>query len=309
MPTGYVVCHHGAVQVSGRSFSDRVPAQVLVLGGVASVQFGSAVASQLFDRASPSAVVLLRLAFGAVIMLALLRPRLSGRSRSDWLNVIAFGLVLAGMNLSFYLSLDRLPLGAAVTVEFVGPLTLAVVGSRRLLDLLWIAMAAVGVVVLGFGNSHESGGSLSITGILLALLAGAFWACYIVMSKRVGQRFASLDGLAIALLVGAIAVLPATLSTGGHGLSDPTVLVGGLGVALLSSVIPYSLELTALRRLPAPTFGLLMSLEPAVAALAGALILHQPLTPATAAAIVLVVAASAGSTLSTSRIGQPVPVD
>jgi inner membrane transporter RhtA len=275
---------------------------------VASVQFGSAVARQLFDRASPSAIVLLRLAFGALIMLALLRPRISGRTRADWTAVTAFGLVLAAMNWSFYAALDRLPLGAAVTIEFVGPLTVAVVGSRRLLDLLWVAMAAVGVLVLGLGHSQGSG-PLSVAGILLALLAGTFWACYILLSKRVGQHFAGLDGLAIALFIGTVVTLPPGLITGGHAVADPVVLFGGLAVAVLSSVIPYSLELVALRRLPASTFGLLMSLEPAVAALAGVVVLHQALTAASATAIMLVVAASAGSSLSASHAGHPVAVD
>jgi inner membrane transporter RhtA len=239
-------------------------------------------------------VVLLRLAFSGIALAVFVRPRLRGRTGRDWAAVVAFGLVLAGMNWSFYEALDRLPLGVAVTVEFVGPLTLAIVGSRQALDLVWTVLAAAGVALLA-GNAF--GGSLSVPGLFLALLAGACWAAYILASKRVGTTFEGLDGLAIALCVGAVGVLPAGVLEGGHGLLEPTVLGGGLLVALLSSLIPYSLEITALRSLTAKAFGLLMSLEPAAAALAGILVLGQSLHLRTVAAIVLVVVASTGTTL------------
>ena len=271
---------------------------MLVLGGVTSVQFGSAFANKLFDQAGPTGVVFLRLAFGALVLAAVVRPRLAGRSSSDWKAAILFGLMLAGMNWSFYEALDRLPLGPAVTVEFIGPLAVAVVGSRRLLDLLWVTLAAAGVAILGLVGSHGGQSALSVAGLLLALLAGSFWAGYIVMSKRVGAAFAGLDGLSVALLVGSIVLIPGGLISGGGALLRPAVLGGGLAVALLSSVIPYSLELTALRRLSTATFGLLMSLEPAVAALAGVIVLHQALRVSTTIALVLVIAASAGSTLT-----------
>jgi inner membrane transporter RhtA len=295
-----------------------VPPQVLVLGGVTSVQFGSAFANKLFDQAGPAGVVFLRLTFGALVLLLLVRPKLGGHSRSNWRAAIGFGVMLAGMNWSFYEALDRLPLGAAVTVEFLGPLAVAVIGSRRLVDLLWVTLAGAGVALLGLAGSHTAAaasrgagaghgaGPLSTTGLLFALLAGAFWAGYIVMSKRVGTVFPGLDGLATAMVIGAVLLIPAGVSQAGSALLNPHVLLGGLAVALLSSVIPYSLELTALRRLAASTFGLLMSLEPAVAALAGVLILSQPLYLRTTIALVLVVAASAGSTLTATR---PIPQD
>jgi inner membrane transporter RhtA len=278
----------------------RPPAQVLVLGGIASVQFGSAFANKLFDQAGPTGVVFMRVAFGAVVLGLIVRPRLTGRSRRDWTAALLFGVVLAGMNWSFYEALERLPLGVAVTIEFVGPLTVAVAGSRKALDVLWVLLAGGGVVLLGLGGAHgPDGGALSVTGILLALLAGSFWACYILVSQRVGAAFSGLDGLAVALMVGGVLLLPAGIAQGGSALLRPSVLLGGLSVAMLSSVIPYSLELTALRRLRAATFGLLMSLEPAVAALAGVLVLGQSLYLKTAVALVMVIAASAGTTLAT----------
>lgn len=285
-----------------------VPPQLLVLGGVTSVQFGSACANKLFPQAGPAGVVLLRLGFGALVMLMFVRPRFTGRSRADWQAALLFGLMLSGMNWSFYEALDRLPLGPAVTVEFLGPLTVAVVGSRRLLDLLWVGLAGSGVAILGLAGSHGDHASLSVTGVLLALLAGSFWAGYIIMSKRVGTAFSGLDGLAVALLVGTVVLVPGGLIVGGHALLRPSVLAGGLAVAMLSSVIPYSLELTALRRLSTAAFGLLMSLEPAVAALAGVVVLHQALYLTTALAIGFVVVASAGSTL-TARSDVPPPRD
>ncbi len=208
---------------------------------------------------------------------------------------MVFGLILGGMNWSFYEALNRLPLGVAVTIEFVGPLAVAIAGSRRALDLLWALLAATGVALLA-GNAF--GGSLSVPGFGLALLAGACWAGYILASKRVGRSFSGLDGLSIALCAGTLLVLPAGLIQGGHALVTPVVLGGGLVVALMSSLIPYSLEITALRSLSAQSFGLLMSLEPAAAALAGVIVLGQRLHLLTVAAIVLVVAASVGTTLA-----------
>lgn len=271
-----------------------LPPQVLVLGAIVSVQFGAAFADTLFDRAGPAGVVLLRLACSGLLLAVVVRPRLRGRTRRDWGAVVAFGVVLGAMNWSFYEALDRLPLAVAVTVEFAGPLTLAIVGSRRPLDVVWAVFAGSGVALLA-GNAF--GGSLSISGLLLALLAGACWAAYIVASKRVGTTFEGLDGLAIALCVASVVVLPAGLIQGGSGLLQPAVLGGGLVVALLSSLIPYALEITALRSLSAKAFGLLMSLEPAAAALAGVVVLGQFLHLRTVVAMLLVVIASTGTTL------------
>lgn len=280
-----------------------VPPQVLVLGGIASVQFGAAIASKLFAQAGPGGVVLLRLALAAVMLTAVARPAIRGRTRSDYLAVLGYGLILGVMNWCFYEALDRLPLGVAVTVEFTGPLAVAVAGSRRALDGLWVVLAGGGVVLLALrgDNSH-----VSVVGVLLALAAGACWAGYILISQRVGRTWAQLDGLALALCVGTLVVIPAGIVEGGSALLRPSLLAGGVAVAILSSILPYSFELIALRRLRAATFGLLMSLEPAVAALAGVLLLSQPLRLVTTAAIVMVVAASVGTTL-TSPTSTPVP--
>jgi inner membrane transporter RhtA len=286
------------VVVASRGASVAVSPQILVLGGVASVQFGAAFANKLFDQAGPAGVVLMRLAFSAIALLILARPKLRGRTRRDRYIAVAFGLVLAGMNWSFYEALKLLPLGVAVTVEFVGPLAVAVAGSRKLLDVVWVGLAGGGVILLSAGGPH---GSLSTRGLLLALLAGTLWACYILLSQRVGAAFSGLDGLAIALAVGSVVLIPAGLAQGGSALLRPSVLAGGLVVALMSSVIPYSLELMALRRLSAAAFGLLMSLEPAVAALAGVLVLSQKLHLRTIVAIGMVVAASVGTTLESQR--------
>jgi inner membrane transporter RhtA len=281
-----------------------VPPELLVLGGIGSVQFGSAFADTLFDEAGPGGVVLLRLLLSAVILLAIARPSLRGRSRADLGAAVAFGLVLAGMNWSFYEALNRLPLGAAVTIEFTGPLVVAVAGSRRLLDGVWVLLAGGGVLLLALrGGQH----GIHLLGVLLALVAATCWACYILLSQRVGRVFARLDGLAIALGVGTLLVVPAGIVQGGAALVHADVLGGGLGVALLSSLIPYSLELTALRRLSAYRFGLLMSLEPAAAALAGVIVLGQGLTAVLAIALVMVVVASAGNTIMARRLPTPAP--
>ena len=281
-----------------RGRTDAIPPQVLILVGIASVQFGAAFAGTLFAEAGPAGVVLMRLTFASLVLMALTRPRLTGRSRRELLTAAAFGLVLACMNWSFYESVHRLPLGAAVTVEFIGPLGVAIAGSRKLLDLVWVVLAGGGVALLAFGGSRQE---LNLAGLLLAALAGGLWAAYILLSQRVGSSFAGLDGLAIALTLAMVVIIPAGVVQGGSALLRPSVLVGGVGVAVLSTLIPYSLEIISLRRLSAAVFGLLMSLEPAVAALAGMLVLGQQPKPRTVAAIVMVVVASAGTTIEANR--------
>lgn len=271
------------------------PPQLLLLGSIASVQFGAAFASRLFAQAGPAGVVLMRLAISGAVLLAITRPTLRGRSRDDVRAAIAFGLVLAAMNWSFYEALDRLPLGPAVTIEFTGPLALAVIGSRRWLDWLWVVLAGGGVAVLALRGSH---GGIDALGVMFALVAAACWAGYILLSKRVGSAFAHLDGLAIALGVGTLFVAPAGIAVGGAALLRPSVLAGGFAVAMLSSLIPYSLEIIALRRLAPGTFGLLMSLEPAFAAMAGVIVLSEPLTAPLLIALVMVISASVGTTIT-----------
>ena len=282
----------------------RIPPELLVVGGIGSVQFGAAFADTLFDEAGPGGVVLLRLLLSAAILLTIARPSLRGRSRADIAAAVTFGVVLAAMNWSFYEALDRLPLGAAVTIEFTGPLIVAVAGSRRLLDGVWLLLAAGGVLLLALRGGHHG---IHALGVLLALVAAACWACYILLSQRVGRAFARLDGLAIALGVGALLVVPAGVVQGGDTLLRPSVLGAGLGVALLSSLIPYSLEITALRHLSAYRFGVLMSLEPAMAAFAGVLVLGQHLTTVLSVALLMVVIASVGNTVMARRLPVPQP--
>jgi inner membrane transporter RhtA len=279
-----------------------VPPQVLVLGGIASVQFGAALANKLFAQAGPGGVVLLRLALAAVMLMAIARPAIRGRTRSDYLAVLGYGLILGVMNWSFYEALDRLPLGVAVTIEFTGPLAVAVGGSRRALDGLWVVLAGGGVVLLALRGDHSD---ISVTGVLLALTAGTCWAGYILISQRVGKTWAQLDGLALALCIGTLVVIPVGIIEGGSALLRPSLIAAGAAIAVLSSLLPYSFELIALRRLRAASFGLLMSLEPAVAALAGVLLLGQPLRLVTTIAIVMVVIASVGTTLTSRSATEP----
>jgi inner membrane transporter RhtA len=264
-----------------------------VVGAIASVQAGGAIAKSLFDDLGPAGVVLLRTAFAAVVLAILWRPSVAGRSRSDLATAVLFGLTLAAMNLSFYEALDRLPLGIAVTIEFTGPLAVAVGGSRRALDGVWVVLAAAGILLLARG-----GGDVKAAGVALALLAGFFWAIYILLSARTGRAFPGGSGLALAMCVGSVVLLPIGIAGAGSSLLNVGLLAAGAGVAMLSSAIPYSLELEALRRLPARVFGILLSLEPAMAALAGFVILGEGLRAQDLVAIALVAMASAGASLT-----------
>jgi inner membrane transporter RhtA len=273
------------------SRADRIPPTLLVLGAVASVQFGAAVAKTLFDEIGPGGTVFLRVLFAAIVLAAVWRPGLAGRSRADLLLVVAFGFTLVAMNFTFYEALDRIPLGIAVTFEFVGPLGVAIVGSRRALDLVWVVLAAAGIVLLSdFGTAD-----LDTLGVGLALLAGGFWAAYILLAARVGQTYEGGQGLALGMSAGALMLVPAGVADAGTDLLVPGVLLAGFAVAIMSSAIPYTLEMEALRRMPAGVFGVLMSLEPAMGALAGFIVLDEGLAARELVAIVLVVAASAGA--------------
>jgi inner membrane transporter RhtA len=278
--------------VSGRpSPADRVPPAVLVVAAVTSVQFGGALAKTLFDEVGPGGAVFMRMLFAALVLTAIWRPRFTGHSRPDLLLIVLYGLTLAGMNATFYASLERIPLGIAVTFEFVGPLGVAIFGSRRPLDLVWVALAAAGIILL----SDFGGADLDGLGVALALIAGGFWAAYILIAARVGQVFPGGSGLALAMLIAVVPLAPFGIADGGSELLVGWVLATGFAVAMLSSAIPYTLELEALRRLPAGVFGVLMSLEPAVAATAGFIVLGEDLQAREIVAILLVVAASAGA--------------
>jgi len=274
-----------------------VPSGVLVIGAIASVQFGSAIAATLFSRVGPAGTVLLRLAFGSAVLLAVWRPRIAGRTRRELGLAALFGLVLGAMNVSFYAALDRIPLGIAVSLEFVGPLTVALLGSRRALDLLWVALAAGGILALTRGDAQ----ALSGLGVALALLAGVFWGVYILLNARLGQVFPGGSGLALAMCVAALAAVPAGIAEGGAHLLDAESLLAGAAVGVLSSAIPYSFEVEALRRIATSVFGVLMSIEPAMAALAGLLVLGQHLSARVLVGIALVIAASVGASLGARR--------
>ncbi|MFI6037673.1 EamA family transporter [Streptomyces sp. NPDC051315] len=279
----------GAVRGPGR-LGSLGPVGLVLAGGV-SVQFGGALAVTLMPRAGALGVVALRLLVAAVVLLLVCRPRLRGHSRADWGTVVVFGVTMAAMNGLFYQAVARIPLGPAVTLEVLGPLALSVLASRRAVNLVWAGLALAGVFLLGGGGF----GGLDPAGVAFALGAGAMWAAYIVFSARTGRRFPQADGLALAMAVGALLFLPLGIAESGAKLADPVTLGLGAAVALLSSVLPYTLELLALRRLPASTFAVLMSLEPALAATAGFLVLGQALSVTEAAAVALVIAASMGA--------------
>ena len=293
-----------------------VPPSVLVITGIFSVQLGAGFAAKLFAQVPPAAVTGLRLWTSAVVMVLFgarpLRNVLSGlvrrRAWRDAAVAAAFGVTLAVMNFSIYQSFARIPLGIAVTVEFLGPLGVAVASSRRLLDVLWVGLAGTGVALLarghvaashtgGAGHGAASSGQVAI-GLGFALLAALSWAAYILLSRATGQRFPGSTGLAIAMVVAAIVITPVGVAAGRAALLRPDVLLAGLAIGLLSSIVPYSVELEALRRVPARVFGIWMSLEPAVAALVGLVLLGQALSVREWLAIGCVMVACAGAARS-----------
>jgi len=273
-----------------------VPPTVLVILSIFSAQLGAAIAKTLFDSLGPGGTVFLRVAFAALVLLLLVRPTLGGHDRAAYLVAGLFGLALAGMNFSLYLAIDRIPLGVAVTLEFLGPLGVAVAGSRRMLDLLWVLLAATGILLLAplgmFGGTD-----LDPVGVAFALLAACLWASYILLSARTGSAFAGGTGLVLALCVGTLLLFPFGIAGAVQALLDPRLLLAAFGVAMLSTAIPFSLDLESLRKIPARIFGVLMSLEPAVAALAGLVVLGERLEMRAVAAVLLVTIAAAGASL------------
>jgi inner membrane transporter RhtA len=278
-------------------------AVAMVLGSISSVQCGAALATTLFGRVGPAGAVFLRAGFAALILLAVAHRDVARIRRADLRDVVLFGVTLAAMNFCFYTAIGRLPLGVAVTFEFAGPLAVAIFGSRRRRDLVWAGLAGLGIVLL---SGDFGGASIDLLGAVLALTAGAFWACYILLSARVGGRSEGLGGLAVAMGISAMLLAPAGIAVGGGELVGGGVLARGLAVGVLSSAFPYALEIEALRRLPNAVFGVMMSLEPAVAALVGFIALGQGLDWSEAVAIALVVSASAGALRSAAT---PAPRD
>lgn len=275
----------------------RFKAISLVLAAATSVQAGASVAKSLFATLGPPGVVWLRLLFGSIALWVAARPQLRSRPWRELRLIVALGIVLVTMNVSFYESIARIPLGIAVTVEFLGPLAVATIASRRRLDLLWIALAGLGVALLAEGATS----GVHTLGLVLAALAGVCWALYITLSVPVGRLFPGASGLAPAMLLGALLITPWGIVSAGSGLRDPQVIGAAAGVGLLSSALPWSLELEALRRLPTNVFGVVLALEPVIAALLGSLFLHQHLSGRSWLAIGLVVTASAGAALEITR--------
>jgi inner membrane transporter RhtA len=280
----------------------RFPPVWLVIVGICSVQLGAGIAKNLFDDAAPTTLVWLRLATSAMVLGVVARPTLRGRTARDWQVAVAFGLTLGVMNWAIYQSFARIPLGIAVTIEFLGPLTLAVAGSRRARDLIWALLAAIGVALLGVER-----GQLSSVGVGFALLAAATWAAYIMLSAETGSRWPGLDGLTVASVVATLILTPFLVAFSDRGIGDRRVVVLGALVGLLSSVIPYSCEITALRTIRPSLFGILMSVEPAAAALAGILVVHEFLGAVQWLALACVVVASVGATRAESRLIAPAP--
>jgi inner membrane transporter RhtA len=268
-----------------------LPPPLLLLLSILSVQLGAAIAKSLFHVLGSGGTVFLRVGLAAIIYMVMARPRLRGYSWRAYCWVVLFGLVIAGMNSLYYASISRIPLGVATTLEFVGPLSVSLVGSRRLSDLLWVILAAVGIILL---IPIKGGIALDPLGVVLALMAGVGWAAYILVNVRVGQAFSGISGLALSMSVAAIVLVPFDVGSLTPLVRNPVPLLLGLGVAVLSTVIPFALELEALRRISARAFGILMSLEPAVAALIGFVLLGETIGVRGFLAMLLIIVASCG---------------
>ncbi|SPF07293.1 EamA family transporter [Streptomyces sp. MA5143a] len=278
-----------------------VPAPVLMLVGMVSTQLGAAFAKQLFHAVGPSAMTVLRLGFAAAVLLVFWRPSLRLDRRTAGA-VTVLGVAIAGMNLCFYLAMARMPVGVALTVGMAGPLTVAALSSRRARDRLWAVLAGCGIALLGW-----QGGAAGISGLLIALACAVFWGAYVPLSARVGALLPGGGGLALAMAFGTLCALPAGLSEGGSALADPAVLAFGFGVAMLSSLVPYTCEMETLRRVSALVFGVLLSLEPAIGALVALLVLHETISPLQTLGLAAVVVASIGVIRGTR--GAPVERD
>ena len=281
-----------------------IPPVLLVLMATTSVQIGSSLAKGLFVATPPQVAAWLRILFAALFLSAVFRPTLRGRSREQWLSAVGYGVALTGMSTICYLSIQRIPVGMAVTFEFLGPLTVAAFGSKRRRDLIWVALAALGVVLLGISPAP-----LDPVGVVLALLAGTCWGAYILLTPTLGARWEGFSGLTVGFWIAAILLLPVTLATAISGeyswALDPGVWGMGLALGLLSSAIPFPLEMRALQRMSRATFGVLTSLEPAAAALVAFLLLGEQLGALELTAMALVILASVGSIRSSSNGENP----
>ncbi|MEO0645824.1 MAG: DMT family transporter [Cyanobacteria bacterium J06650_10] len=262
-----------------------------------SIQFGSALAKSLFDDLGPWGVVALRVSFSAAILFAIWRPKLHSQVKSHFKLIVAYGVIMACMNATFYAAIDRIPLGIAISLEFTGPLGLAALKSQRWRDLFWSALAAVGILLL----TPLSGASIDPNGIALALLAGFFWALYILLAAQIGPALPGVEGLSWGLLVGTIILLPIGIATAGNALLNPKLMIISAGVAVLSTALPYACEIAALRSIPVKVFGVMLSIEPMMGALSGFLILGETLSSRSLTACLLVSIAAAGAAQFTPR--------
>ena len=283
-----------------------LPPLPAVLVGILSVQGGAALAKGLFPALGPSGTVGLRVGLSALILVAAFRPRLHRFTAAQWRLVLLFGVVLGVMNLVFYQSISRIPLGLAVTLEFIGPLSVAVFASRRLVDAVWVVLAGAGIALI---TPWTAGSGVDPFGVGLALAAGVCWALYIIIGQRLSHLLPGGAAVSTGMVVAALVVVPFAAAVGGFANLTVGWFAAGVGVALLSSAIPYTLEMIALKALPARTFGILMSLEPAVAALVGLAFLREVLAPTQWLAVALVIAASAGSTLTSRGETEPREAD
>jgi inner membrane transporter RhtA len=274
-----------------------VPPPGLLLISIVSIQLGAAVAVNLFPVLGPIGTTFLRLTFSAVLLIAATRPSIARSARGQAGPLLLYGTILAIMNLCFYGAIARIPLGIAVAIEFVGPLGLAAITSRRGRDFAWIGLAALGILLL----TPEIGGTLDPLGVALAGVAGLCWAAFTVMSQRIGRVLPGNTGLAIGMAVAALVVLPVEVADGGLGGLDPGLLIGALAVAILSTAMPLTLEFEALKRMTARTYGILVTLEPVTAAIVGALLLGQAMGVEGALAVACVTAAALGVTISDRR--------
>ncbi|MFC3562439.1 EamA family transporter [Pedobacter jamesrossensis] len=280
-----------------------IPPVPAVLVSIVSVQGGAAIAKGIFPVLGAAATSSLRIVLSAVILTIFNKPNLKEVTVAQWKAVSLYGLMLGAMNIIFYLAIERIPLGLGVTLEFIGPLTLALTGSKRVLDFLWVVLAALGIVLIAPWSSD----GVDLVGVLLALLAGAFWAGYIVMGGRISKIMDGGTAVTIGMLFASALVLPIAIWDGLLTNLRPGFLLSGLALALLSSAIPFTLEMNALRKMPAKTFSILMSLEPAAAALSGMIFLHEYLSLYEWLAVALVVIASAGATLTRKKQEHVVP--
>ena len=284
-----------------RSRSVALPPVASILLAVFSVQGGATIAKGLFPVIGAAGTASVRIGLSAIILLVVFRPRVLRFTGAQWRAVVPYGVSIGVMNLIFYQALLRIPLGLAVTLEFVGPLGVAIVGSRRAIDAVWIGLAAIGIVLIA---PWQAGSGIDPLGVAIALLTGGCWAAYIVLGGRVSRVLTGGVTVATGMSIATLTVLPFALAGGGLASFAPRLFAAGVALAVLSSALPFTLEMNALRALPGRTFSILMSLEPAVAALCGLVLLGEHLTNAQWLAVGLVIAASVGATVT----GRQVPV-